>query len=138
MAHYMKYNTHRREEIEDTEPGKLRLVVISDTHGFEESMSPLPEGDVLIHLGDFAMDGTQKSESLIRFDDWLARQSHPIKLVVRGNHDPTTWYPMASGATFINKPSTLTVGDFVFAFVPFFEGRENFQSINASAMRCHV
>jgi hypothetical protein len=72
----------------------LRLVVISDTHGYEESLTPngtpLPEGDILLHLGDFAIDGSvrKKREALRKFDEWLSVQNHRIKLVLRGNHDP--------------------------------------------------
>jgi len=127
QAHFMKYSTSR-PDIKVPKSNSLRLVVISDTHGFEESLtessdSPLlPEGDVLVHLGDFAVDGSQKKAALDRFDRWLAKQPHPIKLIVRGNHDPRTWFPVVSGATFLTKPTTLTVGNFVFAFVPYLTG----------------
>ena len=72
----------------------IRLVVISDTHGMEEALTPrggiLPEGDILLHLGDFAIDSSRnrKLAAIRRFDRWLARQPHRTKIVLRGNHDP--------------------------------------------------
>jgi len=92
----------------------LRIVVISDTHGFEGGLStfsderkPLSEGhhpsrlhnddfllpraDVLIHCGDFAASGSRKTqrEASRRLDEFLARQTHiPDKVIVQGNHDP--------------------------------------------------
>ena len=70
----------------------LGLVVISDTHGVEKTLAneedrtSLPDGDVLLHLGDFAMDGSQKKSSVVRFDQWLAQQPHVHKIIVRGDH----------------------------------------------------
>ena len=72
----------------------IRLVVISDTHGMEEALTPrggiLPEGDILLHLGDFAIDSStnRKKAAIRKFDRWLARQPHRTKIVLRGNHDP--------------------------------------------------
>jgi len=43
-------------ECEPLPPG-VRLVLISDTHSRHEDMHPLPEGDVLIHAGDFTNTG---------------------------------------------------------------------------------
>jgi Icc-related predicted phosphoesterase len=61
----------------------MRLVIISDTH----SRTPLevPDGDVLVHCGDFTMKGTVKE--ITRFDDWLRAAPHKYKIVVAGNHD---------------------------------------------------
>ena len=63
---------------------------MSDTHGF--GLSDLPvSGDVLIHAGDFWLDGGSRNanlEAFEAFDAWLARQDFREKLVIRGNHDP--------------------------------------------------
>ena len=120
----------------------LRLVVISDTHGFEKTLAneedgtSLPDGDVLLHLGDFAMDGSHKKSSAVRFDQWLAQQPHAHKIIVRGNHDPRTWFPETSGATFVTTPKTVTIGDFVFALVPHLSGGK--LSNRLMPKRCHV
>jgi len=31
----------------------MRLVVISDTHGLHDRIDSLPDGDILVHAGDF-------------------------------------------------------------------------------------
>lgn len=100
---------------------KVRLVVLSDTHGMEETLSgPLPAGDVLIHLGDFSMDpGKQKRPALLAFDAFLNRQPHRHKIVVRGNHDPRSWFPSSDDIQFFQKPSTVCVDNLSIAVVPF-------------------
>ena len=70
---------------------EIRIVCVSDTHGFEGQLPPVPPGDLLIHCGDFAPDGgsTVRLRAVEAFDQWLAAQPHKVKLVIRGNHDPT-------------------------------------------------
>jgi len=63
-----------------------RLVCISDTHNLHEKLE-LPEGDVLIHAGDFSMLGHVKET--IRFIRWFAEQPHKHKILIAGNHDVT-------------------------------------------------
>mmetsp|Transcript_6880 Transcript_6880/g.7910 ORF Transcript_6880/g.7910 Transcript_6880/m.7910 type:complete len:227 (+) Transcript_6880:205-885(+) len=63
----------------------LRLVVISDTHNVHDGFVAIPEGDVLIHCGDFTHKGSKKEVE--DFDSWVSIFSHPHKLVVCGNHD---------------------------------------------------
>ena len=43
---------------EKREDGVIRIVLISDTHN-KHKMLELPEGDILIHAGDFTNDGTE-------------------------------------------------------------------------------
>lgn len=62
----------------------MRLVLISDTHRRHARLA-LPEGDVLIHAGDFSSSGG--AAELADFDGWLARQPHRHKVVIAGNHD---------------------------------------------------
>lgn len=61
----------------------VRLVFISDTHGFHEF--PVPAGDVLVHAGDGCSHGTLDEASA--WADFLARQPHAHKIVIAGNHD---------------------------------------------------
>ncbi|HLT37854.1 MAG TPA: metallophosphatase domain-containing protein [Enhygromyxa sp.] len=61
----------------------IRLVLISDTHGFHDF--PVPPGDVLVHAGDGCSRGT-----LDEAREWAAfvhRQPHRHKIVIAGNHD---------------------------------------------------
>lgn len=37
----------------EKESGRIRVVVISDTHNKASEIKDLPQGDVLIHGGDF-------------------------------------------------------------------------------------
>ena len=62
----------------------MRLVCISDTHGYHPRVN-VPEGDLLIHSGDFTR--LDSYEELAEFDEWLEGQPHPFKVVVAGNHD---------------------------------------------------
>jgi predicted phosphodiesterase len=105
----------------------MNLVVVSDTHGFEGQLihpetknDILPDGDVLLHLGDFALDGSHEHalHGLKAFDIWLAKQPHKYKIVVRGNHDPWTFNFSLSKAWYVTKPATINVGGFVLAVVP--------------------
>ena len=63
----------------------MTIVAISDTHNLHGHLSPLPEGDVLIHTGDCSCWGTLNE--MKAFADWYASQSHKIKIFVPGNHD---------------------------------------------------
>jgi len=63
--------------------GPLRLVCIADTHGFHRKLD-LPDGDILIHAGDF--DG-RSVEEVDDFNAWLGTLPFHHKLVIAGNHD---------------------------------------------------
>lgn len=62
----------------------MRFVCISDTHNHHRELK-LPEGDVLIHAGDFCHFGTL--EEIEDFNAWLKEQSFKWKVLVLGNHD---------------------------------------------------
>lgn len=61
----------------------IRLVFVSDTHGFHDF--PVPPGDVLVHAGDGCIVGTLEEAS--EWAAFLRRQPHPHKIVIAGNHD---------------------------------------------------
>lgn len=58
---------------------------LADTHGLHRQ-ADVPEGEFLLHAGDFLRTGTDPAE-IEDFDDWLAGLPHPHKIVVAGNHD---------------------------------------------------
>eukprot|EP00986_Skeletonema_menzelii_P000634 scaffold177_cov245-Skeletonema_menzelii.AAC.1 len=118
----------------------LRMVVISDTHGFEGALSKfaseedgnphsndflLPHADVLMHCGDFAASGSRKTQRAAarRLDEFLARQTHiPEKIVVQGNHDPDSTAKVlfpTSKAIYVRSSSTITVNGVHIALEPF-------------------
>jgi predicted phosphodiesterase len=61
-----------------------RLVLLSDTHGYHARLR-VPDGDVLVHAGDFCSHGKEKEAR--SFARWLAAQPHAHKVVIAGNHD---------------------------------------------------
>jgi Icc-related predicted phosphoesterase len=64
----------------------MRLVVISDTHGLHDTIKSLPDGDVLVHAGDF-MNGGYDPREAISFNRWLGDQPFKHRVVCAGNHD---------------------------------------------------
>lgn len=76
----------------------VRLVIISDTHGYHRRLTEsLPEGDILIHLGDFCNKGSPSDA--LDFSMWITElatnsdlKKHPHYeeiFVIEGNHDRT-------------------------------------------------
>jgi len=64
----------------------VRFVCVSDTHGrHSELTSKLPEGDVLLHGGDFTMNG--ELQEVVDFAEWLQSLPYAKKIVIAGNHD---------------------------------------------------
>lgn len=62
----------------------MRIVCLSDTHGAHREVE-VPQGDLLIHAGDFCAYGYL--EELTDFNDWLGELPHPQKIIIAGNHD---------------------------------------------------
>lgn len=62
----------------------MQLVCISDTHN-KHAQVKVPDGDVLIHAGDFTMRG--RGPEIAEFNRWLGTLPHPHKIVIAGNHD---------------------------------------------------
>lgn len=63
----------------------MKIIIISDTHNKHRQLKPLPEGDILIHCGDFTMIGYQKEVE--DFLGWFNSQPHKHKIFIAGNHD---------------------------------------------------
>ncbi|KAE9554358.1 hypothetical protein FO519_002417 [Halicephalobus sp. NKZ332] len=65
---------------------KVRFVCISDTHEkLDEILHMIPDGDVLIHAGDFTNYGDVGE--VIKFNQELGKLPHKYKIVVPGNHE---------------------------------------------------
>lgn len=66
---------------------KLRFVCISDTHTrIEESVNfRIPDGDVLLHAGDFTNSGNTRE--VFAFNKFIGQFPHRHKIVIAGNHD---------------------------------------------------
>ena len=66
----------------DLEP--LRVVAISDTHGQHQQVA-VPDGDVLIHCGDYCSHGSFSEVSDLA--KWMGSLPHKHKIATAGNHD---------------------------------------------------
>ncbi|GMR56500.1 hypothetical protein PMAYCL1PPCAC_26695, partial [Pristionchus mayeri] len=65
---------------------KVRIVCISDTHEKLDEILPIvPDGDILIHSGDFTNYGDVGE--VIKFNAEIGKLPHKHKLVVAGNHE---------------------------------------------------
>ena len=71
---------------------EMKCVLMSDTHGIHEEVIngksvslKIPDGDVLVHCGDFSNRGTYLD--VINFSNFLGLLPHKSKYVVGGNHD---------------------------------------------------
>lgn len=60
----------------------MRIVCISDTH---KKFPEVPDGDVLIHSGDFSFRASILDTT--EFNEWLGSLPHPNKIFIPGNHD---------------------------------------------------
>lgn len=62
----------------------MKLICIADTHT-RENLLNIPDGDILIHAGDFSEVGTFRETKA--FLSWFSNQNHAYKILVPGNHD---------------------------------------------------
>jgi predicted phosphohydrolase len=63
----------------------LRLVLLSDTHQLHREVE-IPDGDILIHAGDFTMF-SQSMNAITDFNTWLGELPHRHKILTFGNHE---------------------------------------------------
>jgi hypothetical protein len=63
----------------------IRIVCVSDTHFYHQHLD-LPDGDILVHAGDFMAFGDLERH-IAEFNEWLGEQPHLHKIVIAGNHD---------------------------------------------------
>lgn len=63
----------------------MKILHISDTHGFHKQLPQLPEADVLVHSGDITWSGAENEA--LDFLNWLIEQPFQHKVFIAGNHD---------------------------------------------------
>jgi Icc-related predicted phosphoesterase len=66
-------------------PSSLTLVLLGDTHELHRDVE-VPDGDILIHAGDFTMFSRSLC-AIEDFNDWLGELPHRVKICVPGNHE---------------------------------------------------
>jgi len=64
----------------------MKVVGISDTHSYTP-YSNIPDGDVIVHAGDFTSRGSAVEVS--RFAYWFGNLPHTHKITIVGNHELT-------------------------------------------------
>jgi predicted MPP superfamily phosphohydrolase len=66
-----------------------RFVCVSDNHDNYDFI--LPDGDILLHSGDFTRNGTESE--IEKFLDWLKTLTqYRLKIVIVGNHESKRFY----------------------------------------------
>lgn len=63
----------------------MKILHLSDTHGCHHRLRNLPEADVLVHSGDFTMNGSE--QEALDFLNWLCDLPYAHKIFICGNHD---------------------------------------------------
>ncbi len=61
-----------------------KLVLCSETHEMHSRII-WPEGDILVHAGDFTMVG--RPEKIEEFGKWLCDSPFDAVIIIAGNHD---------------------------------------------------
>jgi len=87
---------------------EIVCVAISDTHGQHRHIA-VPDGDLLIHAGDFTMFSRSKA-AVIDFNEWLGELPHKYKVVIPGNHDwkirDPEWHNLITAAVLLRNQGT--------------------------------
>ena len=63
----------------------MTILHLSDTHSQHRRLTRLPDADILVHSGDFTMNGSE--QEAIDFMNWLCDLPYPHKIFICGNHD---------------------------------------------------
>ena len=63
----------------------MKILHISDTHGCHRRLHDLPQTDIVVHSGDFTMNGSE--QEALDFMNWLCDLPYPQKMFICGNHD---------------------------------------------------
>ena len=63
----------------------MTILHLSDTHSQHRRLTQLPDADILIHSGDFTMNGSE--QEAIDFMNWYCDLPYLHKIFICGNHD---------------------------------------------------
>lgn len=73
---------------DDTKNKRVRIIHISDTHSLHDDfLRDIPDGDILIHSGDFVNCFLPYNKTLTELDTFLGKLPHKYKIFVAGNHE---------------------------------------------------
>ena len=63
----------------------MKILHISDTHGSHRRLHDLPQADIIVHSGDFTMNGSE--QEALDFMNWFCNLPYQHKIFICGNHD---------------------------------------------------
>ena len=63
----------------------MKILHISDTHGCHRRLHDLPQADIVVHSGDFTMNGSE--QGALDFMNWFCDLPYLQKIFICGNHD---------------------------------------------------
>ena len=63
----------------------MKILHISDTHGCHRRLHDLPQADIIVHSGDFTMNGSE--QEALDFMNWFCDLPYLQKIFICGNHD---------------------------------------------------
>ena len=61
----------------------MKIIAIADTHGNHRNLGDLPDGDVLVHAGDWTKFGAGQGDFLV----WFKDQPFDHRILILGNHE---------------------------------------------------
>ena len=99
----------------------MKILHLSDTHGYHRRLQDLPEADIVIHSGDFCMAGTE--EEAFDFINWFCDLPYRHKIFIAGNHDACLYGAIIEGLdnnTHYLCNSGIEIEGFKFYGVPMF------------------
>lgn len=67
----------------------MKIVIISDTHNLHKKLF-IPDGDMIIHCGDFTSVGYE--HEIESFVNWFEKLDFKYKILIAGNHEITLDY----------------------------------------------
>ena len=73
----------------------MKILHLSDTHGYHHRLRDLPEADAVVHSGDFCMVGSEREA--IDFLNWFCDLPYRHKVFICGNHDDCLYGADISG-----------------------------------------
>lgn len=99
----------------------MKILHLSDTHGMHRRLDNLPEADLVVHAGDFTMNGSEAEA--IDFMNWFCDLPYAHKLFICGNHDECLYGARIDGldanVTYLCN-SGVRIGGLAFYGVPMF------------------
>lgn len=64
---------------------EMKILHLSDTHGCHKRLTNLPQADIVVHSGDFTMNGSE--QEALDFMNWFCDLPYQHKIFICGNHD---------------------------------------------------